>query len=382
MMLLQRLAIAAAGLSVAAAFLVPPEMTHADADAAAGSVLPFGVPTTSESVSINVQCPGCPLVLRDRQGKLRLKEDVPNHLVLNFTIGHAVTHDHLQLNGVQIFPHPPMTQLSAPQVPEGREEMDPRHSARRIRFLEAAPVDLGSQLEIRQVAVDPEDSQMELFVGRLQIVQVGKAFVDNIPEIEIKFIRSPHHALMIGGVRATEPRKVPFLQAPPADCDTILCKWRAIVAEQLQRVKGHKCAKGRMGHHFKGEHHHREGDHGGHSRHHHDGHPKIEVVRLHEHSWGQLFKSFRSHILFPVLVGIAAGVSVSIVGMMICTVFVGLWRFFVRGQPFFHQRRRHGGHSHHRAAQREAAFAAEKSGLMADQGVPPAYRDDESKTDA
>ncbi len=62
--------------------------------------------------------------------------------------------------------------------------------------------------------------------------------------------------------------------------------------------------------------------------------------------------------------------------MVIGTLVVGLWRVFFRRQSFFHQRRRHAGHAHHKAAQKEAAVAEEKSGLMDGQETSPS--DDES----
>ncbi len=67
--------------------------------------------------------------------------------------------------------------------------------------------------------------------------------------------------------------------------------------------------------------------------------------------------------------------------MMVGTLIVGLWRVFVRRQSFFHQRRRH-GHCHHKASQKEAAVAEEKSGLMEHQDAPPSYEDEDKKADA
>ncbi len=67
--------------------------------------------------------------------------------------------------------------------------------------------------------------------------------------------------------------------------------------------------------------------------------------------------------------------------MVVCTILVGLWRVFVRGQPFFPRRRHAAGHSHHRAAQKETAIAEEKTGLMAHQDLPPSYEDDDKKVD-
>jgi len=71
--------------------------------------------------------------------------------------------------------------------------------------------------------------------------------------------------------------------------------------------------------------------------------------------------------------------------MAVGTLIVGLWRVFVRGQPFFRRRycRHRAGRAHHHAAQKEVAFADEKAGLMDDQEDLPAYdAEEDKKTDA
>lgn len=70
--------------------------------------------------------------------------------------------------------------------------------------------------------------------------------------------------------------------------------------------------------------------------------------------------------------------------MMVGSLIVGMWRLFVRREPFWqarvHQRRRHGSHSHHKSAQRAAAVAEEKAGLMTQQAdLPPAYDQEDTK---
>ncbi len=67
--------------------------------------------------------------------------------------------------------------------------------------------------------------------------------------------------------------------------------------------------------------------------------------------------------------------------MVVGTLLVGLWRVAVRGQPFFPHRRRHAGHAHHKSAQKEAAVAEEKSGLIEDQDLPPSYNEENKKAD-
>ena len=92
----------------------------------------------------------------------------------------------------------------------------------------------------------------------------------------------------------------PSVAEQAEQCDTLLCRWRAFVRAHLQRVKG---MRKDCGAHMKhGQHAHAmptPGDDG------------ARVVGTHYHSWRQLFRNVTSYILMPVLVGIVAGVSLS-----------------------------------------------------------------------
>ncbi len=68
--------------------------------------------------------------------------------------------------------------------------------------------------------------------------------------------------------------------------------------------------------------------------------------------------------------------------MVVGTLIVGVWRVFVRRQPFFPRRRHHHtGHVHHKSAQKEVAVAEEKSGLMDHQDPAPSYEEEGKEAD-
>jgi hypothetical protein len=58
--------------------------------------------------------------------------------------------------------------------------------------------------------------------------------------------------------------------------------------------------------------------------------------------------------------------------MVVGNFIVSMWRTFFR-------RSRRAGHSHRKAACREQAVAEEKSGLLDNQGPPPAYEAEDAK---
>ncbi len=305
------LAAAVAGFAAAAsAFLLPP-----DIDAAAVDVLPFDAPHVAESQDVKLNCPGCPLRAKGHHGGFHLKQGIQSHLDLNFTIDHQPQGDRLLVNGFELYPSPdPLNNVfTAPQIPDFKDgQRGGPKAPRPHRNVDALEPRLGFSLQVRTVTKD-KANQMELLALDLQILEVGTSFVDGIPNVHISLIRTTAGALMIGDVQTPESQTI---QANPMDkqeeCTTVLCKWKAIIADKLSHMKPHKCG-GKMGKtaHHKGQGKGKAWQHGhhGHHNHHHSGRPHRQP--LHEHSWSQLFKKLGSHILFPVLVGIVAGVSIS-----------------------------------------------------------------------
>ncbi|CAN8100299.1 unnamed protein product [Discula destructiva] len=383
--------IAATGLAAAAsAFLLPPEMATADIQAvdAAGDVVGMA---DAQTQTVNLECIGCPPVFKKHHGKKHHKQH-PSHLQLDF----AADQGRLTVNGFELYPNsdPFSNVLVAPQIPDmkkkkhhNKHHKDDKDDTKALKShhmfrphdLKAKAVDqqLGFSLAIHPVT-KTTDEQLDLITVDLQIIEVGSAFVDGLPKIRAHLIQSPENDLLLGKIEQIASDTAPNSMVDnDAECTTILCKWRALVAAQFAKMKMHGCA-GMMGH---------KAGHGGHHAQ-EDGQEVGQMThqQQHAHGWALLFRKLTSHIILPVLVGIVAGVTVSILGMIVGTLLVGLWRTFVRGQSFFpsHTCRRFGRASHrhhHKASQNEAALVEEKSALMASQEddelpPPPTYEDE------
>jgi hypothetical protein len=300
-MLLKPLTFAAAGLSVASAFLLPPELSESAAELlGAPPFLHPGLLNAAESQVVKVDCPGCPV--RDSFGDLSI--GTPNYLELAFGIDHLPTNDRLVLNGFELYPHPDPIHftLTAPQVAVPPEEFRGKTAPRLPRWRQlprpdgVVPTELGFGLEAFPLPTDDKDG-LELINVNLQITQVANTIVDGIRNINIRLIKAPNGALIIAGIQETESVSAGSRE----ECTSILCRWKAAVSEQMQRMRGHKChmsKPGKVQKHGRPHHAHNHGS-------------EKSFIEVHEHSWEQLFKSFNNHILWPVLVGIAAGVSVS-----------------------------------------------------------------------
>lgn len=382
--MLLRPLIAAAGLTaVANAFLVPPELSAAEVEAF--EAVPVESLAIAQSQTVNLECAGCPPVFKKHHGKPKHHKEHMSHLELDFSIADT---DRLLVNGFELYPNsdPFSNVLVAPQVAEKHKKHHNKHhkdaedggkalqSHHKFRPNEhkakVVAQQLGFGLQIHPVT-KTSDEGMDLVVVDLQIIEVGSVFVDGLPNVRVHLIKSPDNQLLIAKIEQTASENAYSpMDDEQKECTTYLCKWRAIIAAQLERMKTHGCA-GMMG---------GKAGHGDAHAHHH-GHKPGHMTHNRQHGWALLFRKLTSHILLPVLVGIVAGVSVSILGMLVGTVLVGVWRKFVRGQSFFpsHHCRRLARSSHHKASHHEAAFAEEKSGLMANQEElppPPSYEDE------
>ncbi|KUI74502.1 hypothetical protein VM1G_10100 [Cytospora mali] len=391
--MLLRPLLAAAGLTaVTQALLLPPEITSHDIDILES--IPIESIAISKTQTINLDCPGCPPVFSKHHGKPKHHKQPHNsHLKLDFSIDRAPAGDRLMLNGFELYPHSdPFTNvLIAPQVAEkpkhekgkhGKHEKE--HDENEVKALlshhKSRPKEgnfvveqqLGFSLGVHPVE-NTADEGLDLIVIDLQIIEVGSVFVDGLANTRISLIKTPDNQLLIGKIEQTPSETVSTPMAEDKECTTTLCKWKAIVADQLNKMKMHGCA-GMMGAKAGHGDGHVHGDAHPHQPHGHNG------LFDKPNGWTLLFRKLTSHIVLPVLVGIAAGVSVSIIGMIVGTILVGFWRKFVRGQSFFpqHRRRSHSSSSHHKAARMEAAAAEEKAGLMQEEAeeLPPAYEDE------
>lgn len=220
-----------------------------------------------------------------------------NKLRLNFSVAHEEV-DKLYLNGLQIHPmdvlntwdHP----LTAPQVVRIGSEPSV-----------AAYPKLGFQINVRQPYPFSKADQLHLYEVKLDVVEVADKFVDGIDTVELKFLKTPSGKIVIGDLQAV-PSSKPFSPVPaPHDdgkeCTSTICKWRAILADKLSKLKG--CSgKVLPGHKTRPKHH-------GQGRPHPHG---IRPHHSHHHKHGAFVRIMRSivlHIFIPVTVGIIAGKS-------------------------------------------------------------------------
>ncbi|RYP11295.1 hypothetical protein DL764_000113 [Monosporascus ibericus] len=375
--------LAAAGLTATAttnALLLPPDVSVDDIittlPVPAEVDFDVNVPKIAQAQNLKLNCPGCPVRvfhhLDEHVGEVKISTDTPSHLELDFSIQPSEDIDRLMLNGYELYPKsdPFKNTLTAALLPEfGDKKMRRPHHFKGPRPLSIQ--NLGFGLQTRVVPSADSDDALELVVVDLQIIEVGNAFVDGIPNVEIKLVKTPSGKLMIADLAPTASETV---QETPMDaqeeCTTTFCKWLAMAKQQFGRFRSGKHCGGRPAHasqesgHFAGHRPHHPG-HLGHGHHHHE----------FKHSWKHLLRNIATQILLPVAIGIMAGVTASVLGMMVGTFVVYVWRTFVRRPSS--TRRRHRGHGHSsKAAVNEAVVEEEKSGLMAHQeepDVPPAY---------
>ncbi|RYP75108.1 hypothetical protein DL771_002569 [Monosporascus sp. 5C6A] len=369
--------LAAAGLTATAttnALLLPPDVSVDDVITTlpVPSEVDFDVdvPKIAQAQNLKLNCPGCPVRVSPHwKGNGKINTDIPSHLELDFSIEKSDGIDRLMLNGYELYPNPDpfMNTLTAALLPEfGDKKMRRPHHFKGPRPHSIQT--LGFDLQARVVPPADGVDALELVVVDLHIFEVGDSFVDGIPNVEIKLVKTPLGQLRIADIAPTASETV---QETPKDsqeeCTTKFCKWLAMAKQQLGRFRSGKHCGGRPAHasqesgHFTA---HRPG-HPGHGHHHHE----------FKHSWKHLLKNIATQILLPVAIGIMAGVTASVLGMMVGTFVVYVWRTFVRRPSS--TRRRHRGHGHSsKAAVNEAVVEEEKSGLMAHQeepDVPPAY---------
>ncbi|KAI1408537.1 hypothetical protein F5Y13DRAFT_107589 [Hypoxylon sp. FL1857] len=365
--------IAAAGLvaSTTNAFLLPPDLSESDKNPVTTLPVPLSAVFPDVSRNLKLKCPGCTVHI-PHHGKVKVVNNVPSHLELNFSVEPAGSADRLMLNGFELYPNadPFRNSLAAvvrPDIPHRRTKR-PHYKGPQS---EAAQT-LGFGMQTRTVPTPDEKDSLELVMIDLDIIEVGDVFIDGIPDVQIKLMKTPTGQLIIGDIETTESATK---HSNPMDnqeeCTTFICKWKAIVMQKLASLR---LRKGCGGHRAHAKGHGKPKQEGqidqpvpadGDNDHHH-GHR--------QRNWGLLFKNIASHILLPVAIGILAGVAASILGMMVGTFVVFLWRLvFRRGSSRRHHRHGH----HHKASHAEAVAHDEKAGLMAhveeDEVAPPAY---------
>lgn len=285
----------------------------------------------------------------------------PSILKLNFSLSHEVK-DQLLLNGLPIYPIDPrsaafMEPLTAPLMAMTMEKT----------WVQTSTPKLGYSLSVHHPVAYSNQDQLDLVAIHLEIVEVGDKFLSGLPSIEVRLLETRSGKLMIGDAQITQPKsQVSTPTEDDLECTTIICKWKAIVADRLSKLKGLKgCGsksrpdvpKAFSGHRGKKPHH------GHHSR------PGPNRPFPHHHRHGgiaRFFKGIVLHVLIPVLIGIMFGITSSLIGMVAGHIVVFVWRTVFRRE----QRERYT-----EVKPEEAHEYEEAKSLLACQGHPPEYEE-------
>lgn len=364
-MQLTQLGAVAALASVSKGFLIPPEISSADTDII--KTLPFEDAVGIDGRVMEINCPGCPVVT-DLEGKLHSVQ-ADSILQLNFSTSHNNGVDQLLLNGLQLYPIDP----------QSASFMEPLTASQMIKSADdtwqyASTPKLGYSLSIKHPASTGQD-QLNLVVIHLEIVEVADKFIPGLPTIDLQLLETSSGKLMIGNTGITAPASVSSPTEDDKECTTLLCKWRAIVADRLAALKkgcGSKHPKPEVRPVFVPKPHHGNKHHGGHGRPpsgirpHHGAHRPYR----HHHRHGGFARFVRGivlHVFVPVLIGIMVGITASLIGMVVGHIVIFTWRLlFRRGQPKYAE-----------VKQEEAEEEAEdeSKSFLEHQGPPPQYED-------
>jgi hypothetical protein len=338
------------------AFLLPPTITEADSDIV--NTLPFEDAIGIKDRVMELNCPGCPVVIADIDGHKHFTfSPVESVLLLNFSLQ---DNDQLLLNGIPVYP----VDIQSPTF------MEPLTADQLVKspadtWEYAATPKLGYSLAVGHPAKGSNNEQLDLVSVKLEILEVADKFVHGMPTVELKLLETPSGKLMIG---SAEIQSAPSRVSAPTDsdkeCTTTICKWRAIIADKLSKIKGCAGRKGRPGSH---------GKHGSGVRPHGHGRPRPQGPHRphrHHHRRGGFARFLRSivlHVFIPIMIGVVVGVTTSLIGMIVGHFIVFIWRFFFR-------RRQHG---QYRRVQQEVAVEGddEAKSSLEQQGPPPTYEE-------
>lgn len=277
---------AAAGLvATANALLVVPEISVAGEDIV--QALPIvESEVVSQSQTLKLDCPGCPVKMRLHDGHTAKKTDVANHLELTFSIDTSGEVDSLLVNEFELYPNSASwyKTLRAPQLLD-ITSMATKHPHKG----EPSMPQLGYTLGIRPVHTEEDEQKLSLVEVDLQIIEVGYSFNDAIPAVSLKLIETPSGKLMIASIDIVKPDESVSKPAKEEEdeCQNVFCSWGKSIVKGFKSMNPH-CFK---------NHRHSQQRKPGYYKHH--------------HTWGRLLQNITWSIFLPILIGLVAGVSVA-----------------------------------------------------------------------
>lgn len=359
---------AVAGLAgVSQGFLIPPTVKATDNDIV--NILPFDVATDVEGRVVDVLCPGCPVLMTDVRGHSKYSAPVESLFRFNFSLEHADV-DHLLVNGHHIYPVKTVIEDMLKPL-----EVDQLIKAPQGGWNHVATAETSYLVAVGEPLSTSDERELQLIHVRLEILEM--AGIHGFPFLEVKLLKTPSGKLMIGDAYTSKSvghAKGPLRTSPTEECTSIICQWRAIIADKISKLKG--CGGRRPAHtgamsgptgpfikpghgaHSSKPHHARP--HGAHGHHGH-----------HRHRHGRFSRVIRTivfHVLVPILIGIVVGITASLVGMIVGHILIFIWRvLFRRGQRAQSCR--------FQEVPVEKSDDDESRGFLEQESAPPVYED-------
>jgi hypothetical protein len=337
----------------AGAIMIPPGLSFKPGNPHHGSSTLNVDPFTQ---LLEVPCPGCAYTQPSEQGLVWTK-GVENSLFLNVSVGSKP--DTLELDGVQFYP--PLLPLTAEVEPIYIVQAAKKTPMNEIR----AHADKFAKLRLTSWSFLAEDvrkvdSGEEIITIRLSLKALELQPIE-IDDIIITGLKNSKAQMMLLKTETQARPASPHSSTKECQHFPLLCQWRAILAEKLDKVRGKfkgKCNKhkhaqghGRHGHKdIKGNKHEehqsekaeQDGEHKRPHPHHHGKKPHHNGKKPHHqgqhkgmhmhHEKLHKVARFMLKVVIPLLIGVLVGMITYLVGMLVGTALALVWaRFRGRG---------------------------------------------------
>lgn len=340
-MMILKLAIVAGLAALTQSFLLPPEVSTSDTQLI--DSLPVEAAVYAQGQLQNLECVGCLAPSTDAAGHIEWTTNIASQLKLFFSIKQTENGDILSLNDYQLFPPMPlMGPLTAGQVTKD-------NTVFRVR--------LGYQLIVEPTIHDPEN-RLELIPLNFQVVEVADVFVNGLQSIDIRLIKAPDGSLLIASINLAETQN-PLVNPTEngEKCKNLICAWRAALSDRLAKFRNRLGAKGgERPERWQKHEHHGHGHHGGPNHH-----------PFKHHRCGGIYNTVKRiihSVVIPMLIGIVAGVGACVLGTMVGSLIVFVWRaVYRRGQRGY-------------CCCRVQQEAIDVKAPLLEEESPPAYEDD------
>ncbi|KAI1001872.1 hypothetical protein K3495_g6330 [Podosphaera aphanis] len=310
-----QLGAAAPLLGLCQSFLLPPEVTAAQAEVF--EKLNVEYTTHLDSQAIHLQCPGCPVRTDIGDSTQALQAD-NSLLELNFTIQHSNVNQ-LLLNNVPIYPIENNLQfspqpLSAPQmIKKADDELE-----------YASNVELAFSTRIQQVKLNPGQDlgDLEVVTIDVDILEAGNVFLVGMPTVELELLKTPAGELYIRRTDILKPQTSLLSVVEYQECSTLLCRWKVMLIASFTKPKGapKACHDPARSHSNERPHHSQNN-----SPHYYKPSRRPHVLKP-----GNIFGSIFYHALVLVIFGVLLSISACLLGGFIGHVVISMWTKVVR----------------------------------------------------